>query len=905
LLYPGHPNGMKHDTTYTGADGLGSLFSQYLGRVSPYARKGGLNDLVAIWSFNAVRHTRNDADDTVNQDFRYKWIYGAGRSFARKICSSYSTTGYNSSGTTGLYGADNNIYTNDAPSDTLTHIGNAWTPPVFSNTGSKVFARVHYPLPMTPATEKGNGQEVTFIKSRDAALAPVRLDLEVMPPYIGADGPGELPRVQVEGESDGKLRIEFLKPHSGQWDKAYNWAHNSSHTGARSYIDAGDTIKITGTVSYNGTYIIGSSSDNEFRWRTNAGAVTSTTSEYGKYDIVDSSSQANPLVIKDIGGLTISAYSSNGGSITFQTDDAFYSGGQLVAQGGLAKWQNFLFGVSKSGKFKIGKLLQAHHDSIMGWAFLDSDNLHDWHRASSYCEWGMTQSNDDHTEGFLSSNRVSVDNFLFATEASWFVNPATSLNSGSAHFTHFGDYKYKLSFVYDGYQEGPLSDSSLPITDVILEGDFYDSMDIAVTIINPNQRLTGVCLYRKNNVNDLYRLVEEKTTDTANWSEVSGVFTAVFRDDGGLEATFESRAGYSEFLKSPFVKYGMGTSMSGYHFVGDCSHPEVTDASHMIFRSLPGQFDLFNWANDFASLPTKPAAMANFAGRLYVFDETHTYRINPQTLVIEDTFDGSGCIGMKSLIITDFGMFYCDKNNAYMHNGSSPQIISHSIKKGGGSDISGFSITDFSWEKTAGAPSTMDPIVSFDNKRNAVLFFVEKGGDETVNHSRYYCWSFSILLQRWDLWEVSTGGDGSGTFDASKVIKPSSVITTIKGKNFVTQGDYLLDYLGGVEKKPWEFLTKKLTVGHQSQKKVWKNIQLIGNDDDVTTQTGDPKGVIAIAVDDNVIGGSDKTFTKDSPDGKVNIKGTSKTGRYLQFLLTKMSDSVDAMGVVFRRKSIK
>ena len=260
---------------------------------------------------------------------------------------------------------------------------------------------------------------------------------------------------------------------------------------------------------------------------------------------------------------------------------------------------------------------------------------------------------------------------------------------------------------------------------------------------------------------------------------------------------------------------------------------------------------------------------------------------------------------MRSLIITDFGMFYCDRNNAYMHKGSSPEIISRSIKKGGGSDISSFNISDFSWEQTAGNQHSMNPLVAFDNKRNAVLFFVEKTGDEKVNHSRYYCWAYSIMLSRWDLWEVSTGDDGAGVFDSSKVVAPSSVITTTKGKTFVTMGDFIIDFLGGTNTKPWQFLSKKLTVGQQSQKKVWKNIQLIGNDDDVITSVGDPKGTISIAIDDTVISGSDRVFTKDSPDGKVTIKGTSKTGRYMQFLLTQMESSIDAFGIVFRRKGIK
>jgi hypothetical protein len=260
---------------------------------------------------------------------------------------------------------------------------------------------------------------------------------------------------------------------------------------------------------------------------------------------------------------------------------------------------------------------------------------------------------------------------------------------------------------------------------------------------------------------------------------------------------------------------------------------------------------------------------------------------------------------MRSLIITDFGMFYCDRNNAYMHHGSSPEVISATIKKGGSTDISSFNISDLSWEKTAGNLSSMNPLVAFDNKRNSVLFFVEKQGDELVNHSRYYCWAYSVMLSRWDLWEVSTGDDGAGVFDSSKVTPPSSVITTTKGKTFITMGDFIVDFLGGTNTKPWQFLSKKLTVGHNSQKKVWKNIKFIGNDDDVTVSVGDPKGSISIAIDDSVIESSDRTFTKDSPDGKVTIKGTSKTGRYLQFLLTQMESPLDAVGIVFRRKGIK
>ena len=864
----------------------GSLFTFEHDNPSPFLRKGMLNDLVAIWSFKSpMRDMKRDLSDNqtaLNSDFSSDWIRGVGRSVARKVISSYATNGgantlsyqiktKESPGDSGWNenAPDNSLMTN---SDATMHARD--------NVSGEVFVRTHYPLPFAPGTEAG--QSVTFIQSRDAALAPVRLDMELLPAYVGYTGAGIKTTVKLVGNpSGGTINIYQGVPTEESllgreiWIDGQNDGENL--ISPEDVGDEGNQVQITGSIDYDGIWTLGTSISGGI---TASGlAVDTDVVKYGQIEVIGSGKKSNPAILPNVQGLTIC-----GNSWQLSTNRKY----------------NRLLGITKAGTSKIGFI---NYQSTSNFFYsLGTSNSPRYYQMNEDFFWTDSQDiSDTNQNGSLLRNQ---DSHLFTSEIGFAINPASSQGVGAANFTEHGDYTYKVSLVYDGYQEGPLSESIWRI-DNINPGEHYNSYDIRVTVKDPNKRLTSICLYRKNNANDLYRLVSEVSTDSSNWELVQGNYVTTIFDDGGLEATFESRAGYSEFLTNPFVKYGMGASISGYHFVGNCSHPEIKDASHMIFRSLPGQFDLFNWANDFIALPTKPTAIANFAGRLYVFDEITTYRINPQTLAIEDTFEGSGCVSMKSIIVTDFGMFYCDRHNAYMHDGNSPQIISHSIKKGGGSDISSFSISDFSWEKTAGANSTMHPVVSFDNRRNAVLFFVEKPGDELVNHSRYYCWAFSILLQRWDLWEVSTGDDGSGTFDASKVIAPSSTITTTKGKNFVTQGDYLIDFLGGTNKKPWQFLTKKLTVGHQSQKKVWKNIQFIGNDDDVTTQAGDPKGTISIAIDDTIIGGSDKTFTKDSPDGKVTIKGTSKTGRYLQFLLTKMSDSLDAIGIVFRRKGIK
>tara|TARA_R100000808_G_C2155017_1_gene166622 strand:+ start:423 stop:10784 length:10362 start_codon:yes stop_codon:yes gene_type:complete len=919
----------------------GSLFSPYGEYHSPFLRKGGLNDFIAIWSHNSpIREIGNSNNSYLNFDevgynttipgFSTQWCRGIGRSVARKIISSYATCGgYDDqasitddsgtlvskggwqtqtilpSGSSTVrsdftdYGFDGNnmLLCNDSIENKMT----------FDVVRGEIFLRTHYPLPGTPGAVAGDS--VTFIQSRDAALAPVRLDLELLPAYTGYYGPGTKAPVKVTGVGN-QIKIVLGKPCRG--DDEGDWQPYGQNPGLRGenetdnehnlkYIydpfDNNNKVRISGTASYNGDYICG----DDASYGRFAGVYEGNSSgqEMGFIEPLGGSEMSNPAFIEGSQGLSISGRN-------YATHNINGISGRINLSRHASNFYTLFMGASKAGKFKTGRIQRSlsvssgnkyKYNQYNG-SFPDGDvdKSHSFLPHSSENHWNFTNN-----PNYLMQNE---DAHLWEADVTFLIEPASAANAGDAHFVSTIDYFYKVSLVYDGYQEGPLSETSWGITN-INGTNTYEKFNVTLSVNNPNKRLTSICLYRKNGTNNLYRLVSEVSTNNALWEVSGNEYKITILDDGGLGATFESRAGFSEVLTNPFVKYGIGTSIAGYHFVTDCSHPQIEDASHMIFRSLPGQFDLFNWANDFMALPTKATALANFAGRLYAFDEINTYRINPETLVIEDTFHGSGCLNERSLIVTDFGMFYCDRNNAYMHDGQSPRIISQSIKKGGGSDISNFNISDFSWEKTVGAKDSMKPFISFDNKRNAVLFFVEKPGDELVNHSRYYCWAYSILLSRWDLWEVSTGDNGSGVFDSSKVVAPSSIISTLDGKSFMTMGDYLINFLGGTNKKPWQFLSKKLTVGTHSQKKVWKNIQLIGNDDDVTTSVGDPKGSISIAIDDTVIGSSDRTFTKDTPDGKVTIKGTSKTGRYLQFLLTEMTESVDAIGIVFRRKGIK
>ena len=99
------------------------------------------------------------------------------------------------------------------------------------------------------------------------------------------------------------------------------------------------------------------------------------------------------------------------------------------------------------------------------------------------------------------------------------------------------------------------------------------------------------------------------------------------------------------------------------------------DMSHVICMSKSNNFHIFDWANDMAILPNIPAAIAAFNGRIYVWDDVNTYRINPDTLFIEDTYEGVGCFGRNAFVVTEYGMCFADKNNIYLHSGGDPKAI--------------------------------------------------------------------------------------------------------------------------------------------------------------------------------------------------------------------------------------
>ena len=443
---------------------------------------------------------------------------------------------------------------------------------------------------------------------------------------------------------------------------------------------------------------------------------------------------------------------------------------------------------------------------------------------------------------------------------------------------------YKMSLTYDGYQESPLS--NVFIHDISAA---TKRLRLGINIHNLSSlspRATHVNLYSASSTNEgaqgpdgFYRLVTTLKLDssfTSSASDENGslapawgtIRTREYLDNGKATSSYEARTGMNEALGNTIPNYSLSTSLNNQLFVARCYHEDIDAAGNYLFKSRPYNFDQFNWAQDFLVLPTYPTAITSYNGRIYVFDENNTYRIEPNNLYIEDVFEGAGCFSQRSVSVTDYGMCFADKHNIYLHNGKQAQPISIPINGNLGDSYAWHTI-DTDW----------DPIVRFYNKyKSFIVFFKASDG-------KYRIWSFNIVKQRWDLWQW-------GEVHGSSVIttEPTDVFVGRDGDINVSSNNkwyYLWDDLSN--QRSWDWQSKKITLGQDTQIKRFNDFHV----------TGSPSGSLGtnlyLKVD-----GSNVTESGSLSNFIIN----TKSGKYLRWFLSEQTGEVDALGTVYRRKVV-
>tara|TARA_Y100000310_G_scaffold341897_1_gene442759 strand:+ start:905 stop:4147 length:3243 start_codon:yes stop_codon:yes gene_type:complete len=345
------------------------------------------------------------------------------------------------------------------------------------------------------------------------------------------------------------------------------------------------------------------------------------------------------------------------------------------------------------------------------------------------------------TSSTHSHNLILVPSFF------GFVVPS---GSGSGYAVANQEQFWRIAFVYDGVQEGELSTSFIPDWN----GDSVNTRTVTF-FMNPDilsKRISHVMFFRatsdtKSNLepDSFYRLVKNIRLDQNIDSVVDpalGTLKSIsFTDTGTQTATYDAMVGISETVFRTMPNYKLSAFAGGSLFAANCFHSEGGGNLHeYIFKSKPYKYDQFDWTLDYITLPDIPTALEAHNGKVYAFTKDKTIRINPTSLYIEDEFSGAGCLNDTSIVSTEFGLFYFDKNNIYMQRGGVPEPIGHPILKSSDGSI-GFQEIMSSYDE-----DTFKARAIFDGEKNAIMFVL----------STTRAWVYSIQRDRWDLWETSS-----------------------------------------------------------------------------------------------------------------------------------------------------
>jgi len=443
-------------------------------------------------------------------------------------------------------------------------------------------------------------------------------------------------------------------------------------------------------------------------------------------------------------------------------------------------------------------------------------------------------------------------------------------------------YFYKVSFVYDGYQESPLTPSIFhDYTDTTNENSIIVEIGISE---NVNKRVSHLVLYRADSGGSIlglkplgfYRQVAYIPLIHPDFSHSNNIHTISYTDNGSSGVSYEASSGLPEGLLKCTPKYALSTQLNNTHFISKINFPLLgSDLSNYMLKSMPYNFDQFDWTKDILKLPTTPTALAAFNGRIYAFDENNTYRIEPNNLYIEDTFEGSGCLSPDSVVVTEYGMFYCDRNNIYMHDGNRPTPIADAILSPNDNLI-------YSWHNLSF--DSYKPKLSFDSKRKSVIISVGYLG-------YYFYWVYNILRQRWD--NVSHGTLTSNTTPvlASFPSKEGEIVVQIGGKFYKL-------FANTSSKRKWSWYSKKLDMGSVVTDKLFSRSTFIGSAD--VHSTGLP---ITIQTSSGQL--NSKVFYSYTDAGEYRYAvDKDKKGKWIQYRLSSISGDteIDSIGTSYKVK---
>jgi len=301
-------------------------------------------------------------------------------------------------------------------------------------------------------------------------------------------------------------------------------------------------------------------------------------------------------------------------------------------------------------------------------------------------------------------------------------------------------YKYKLSCLYDEFQEGPLSNIYLSPNDHSGWSDFNNIISIGITISIqpasiPSKRISHINLYRSDG-DAYYRLV--KSIPVEDFHSNDAYYEYSLTDDGSLLASFDSINGYSQEMESISLNYDLMTQFNGYLYTSGVTLLDGENARNYLFRSKPGRYSIFDWSNDYVKTDFEIDIIKASNGDILVANENNMAIIDSEQMYVKKYIHGIGCNNQDLIKDTPYGLVFVGNNTIYIWDGKQLHDIGIAISHGANS------LDDVTIEK-----------MEYDSELKKIYLF----GVFDSTDLNYFSYSFEE--KRWDMGEDIDSGTGA------------------------------------------------------------------------------------------------------------------------------------------------
>ena len=330
-------------------------------------------------------------------------------------------------------------------------------------------------------------------------------------------------------------------------------------------------------------------------------------------------------------------------------------------------------------------------------------------------------------------------------------------------------YRYKCSYMYDGYQESPLEDLAIET------GGYYRQMNLAEIheafggtnmgeILDrtggqhpliwekaeaavsdgvwggglaelpfkfhvkntasglhswqgnrPHPRVTAVNVYRGRVVDG--HVIEYELAK--QFDITTGSPITPWDDIGDVGQSYLRRTGISETIESMDVRYKVNADIKGYHVVSGVFVRGLGFEQSLLLRSGFQRFGVFDYLNHFARTKGPVVALAEYRGYLMAFERGHSYLVDVDRMTVIEEYAGQGCLSPLSLQTTDRGLFFASEKNFYVSSGGAANPIGKQTWRNAEVSPAGYS------KRAAGTPT----VVLYHSSMDAVFFLFQSGSE--------------------------------------------------------------------------------------------------------------------------------------------------------------------------------